>query len=77
MSYVEPESWQMLDLFTLYRDWKQFPFPGTVLDQPAPMIDAWKIFQTELAAIFGPDHPVTAGELVSILAAAYGVKEYR
>ena len=45
ISFIRPESWDLLDLFTLYRDFGQFPFPGTVLEQPAPMIDAFKIFQ--------------------------------
>jgi hypothetical protein len=55
-------------------DFKQFPFSGTILDQPAPMIDAFRIFQGELDAILGPDRPVTATELTRILAAVYGVR---
>jgi hypothetical protein len=45
-----------------------------VLEQPASMIDAFRIFQGELDAILGPDRPVTATELTRILAAVYGAR---
>ena len=74
LGFIRSESWDLVDLFILYRDFKQFPFGGTVLDQPAPMIDAFRIFQCELDAMRGPDHPLTASELVEILASAFGSK---
>ena len=75
VSFIRPESWDLVDLFVLYRDFGRFPFPGTVLEQPAPMIDAFKIFKFELAALQGPDRPLTATELVDILGAAFGTKK--
>ena len=54
-SFVLPDSWDLINLFTLYSDFKQLPFVGTILDQPAPMIDAFRIFQEELNAVFGPE----------------------
>ena len=74
LKFIRPESWALVDLFVLYRDFKQFPLAGTILDQPAHMIDAFRIFQGELDAVCGPDHPLTASELVEILAAAFGSK---
>jgi hypothetical protein len=62
----------MLELFLLWQDFGEFPYPGTLLDQPAAMIDAFRIFQAELAAVCGPDKALTAWELVEILAAFYG-----
>jgi hypothetical protein len=73
-SFIRRSSWEFLDLFGLYRDFKQFPFPGSILEQPARMIDAFRIFQVELDALRGPERPLTAAELVEILGAAFGKK---
>jgi hypothetical protein len=65
----------LIELFALYRDFHQFPFPGTILEQPARMIDAFRIFQAEIEAIKGPPEPLTQTELVEVLAAAFGSKK--
>src|SRR5262245_53227968 len=70
--FIHRDSWHLLELFSLYRDFRQFPFPGTILEQPASMIDAFRIFQGELDALYGPERPLTVVELIEVMKAFYG-----
>jgi hypothetical protein len=75
LSFITADSWNLIELFALYREFKQFPFPGTILEQPARMIDAFRIFQAEIEAIKGPEEPLTQTELIDVLTAAFGAKK--
>jgi hypothetical protein len=73
LSFITPDSWRLLELFNLYRDFNRFPDGKPCLGQSAEMIDAFRIFQRELDAI-SPREPLTADELIEILNAAFGGK---
>jgi len=39
------------------------------------MIDSFRIFLSELEAVFGPDRPATYGELIDLVSSVYGSRK--
>jgi hypothetical protein len=51
-SVVKSASWEMLDYFDLYQAFKQWPDGKPVVEQWAAVVDAFRIFQHEIRALY-------------------------
>ena len=51
--FVRGEDWSLLDLWSAWRQFGGMPSPGSVEEQPARLVDAFRVFDAELSLVGG------------------------